>query len=118
MSQEIINALRNLREEMRQRLMLVPEYRALVALDRSIDEICAIMQEAFTPQPAAQSAPAEPVIAVELTPAPVESLPQPPTPARQSAIANAFAETLAAKMDQRSGLRPAAPYQLAARAVG
>jgi hypothetical protein len=110
MSQEIINTMRNLREDMRQRLLLVPEYRALVALDRSIDEICAIMQEPATPQPAAHTTPAEPAAALE--PAPVEYLPQPAAPVRQSAIANAFAETLAAKM------RPTAPFQLAARVAG
>lgn len=114
MPHDIVNAMRNLREEMRQRLLQVPEYRALVTLDRSIEEIDAILRVtmeapalALTPEPA--SVPAHPSALA------VETMPQ-PAPARHHAIASAFAETLAAKMDQRSAARPAA-YPLAARTV-
>jgi hypothetical protein len=106
--------MRSLREEMRQRLLQVPEYRALVTLDRSIDEICSIMEE--TPAPTAlttpPAAPEYPSISV------VEPVAQPAAPARHHAIANAFAETLAAKMDQRPAARPAPAFPLAARAAG
>jgi hypothetical protein len=118
MPQDIVNAMRNLREEMRQRLLQVPEYRALVTLDRSIDEICSIMQEALAPAslahpPAARTAaPEHPPIAV------VEPAVQPTAPARHHAIANAFAETLAAKIEQRPAARPAPTLPLAARAAG
>jgi hypothetical protein len=114
MPQDLVNALRNLREEMRQRLLQVPEYRALVTLDRSIDEICSIMQEAPTPAAltAPPAAPEYPSISV------VEPAAQSAAPARHHAIANAFAETLAAKMDQRPAARPAPTFPLAARAAG
>jgi hypothetical protein len=112
--------MRNLREEMRRRLLQVPEYRALVALDRSIEEIDAILCEtpdapASIPAPLLAPEPA-PVAAHASIPA-VEPMPQPAAPARHQAIASAFAETLAAKMDQRSAARPAG-YPLAARSAG
>src|SRR5208283_4255744 len=47
MPHDILNSMRALREDMRQRLLQVPEYRALVALDHSIDEICLILQDSF-----------------------------------------------------------------------
>jgi hypothetical protein len=106
MPHDILNSMRALREDMRQRLLQVPEYRALVALDRSIDEICAILQDALAV--AAPPAAPEPVAAPPQA-APVLAAP-PPHPARQSAIATAFAETLAAKLDQRNGARAAASY--------
>ncbi len=107
MPDDILNSMRALREDMRQRLLQVPEYRALVALDHSIDEIRLILQDSFAGAP-------EPVVAP-----PQASIPQvvvtEATPVRQSAIAAAFAETLAAKIDQRNGVR-AATYQPAPRA--
>jgi len=109
MPQDIVNAMRGMREEMRQRLMQAPEYRALEALDRSIEEISTILREP-------QNAPA--------TPEQPEAAPDAPPPdalrttagSGRNAIANAFAETLAARMDQRSPARPAA-FPLA-RAAG
>ncbi|MDI9848923.1 hypothetical protein QM467_12735 [Rhodoblastus sp. 17X3] len=118
MPQDIVNAMRNLREEIRQRLLQAPEYRALVTLDRSIEEICSIMQEAPAPAslshlPAARTAaPEHPPIAV------LEPAAQPTAPARHHSIANAFAETLAARMEQRPAARPAPAFPLAARAAG
>lgn len=113
MQHDIIQAIRTLREDMRQRLMQAPEYRALEALDRSIEEIDAIMRE--PPAPVMAEQPTAP--ASHGAPAMVESIAPVPAPSRQSAIASAFAETLAAKMDQRAGARPG-PYPLAARAMG
>ncbi len=115
MPHDIVNAMRNLREEMRQRLLQVPEYRALVALDRSIEEIDAILRETMeAPAPALTPEPAP--VAAHPSALAVETMSQPAAPARHHAIASAFAETLAAKMDQRSAARPAA-YPLAARTV-
>ncbi len=126
MPHDILDSMRALREDMRQRLMQVPEYRALMALDRSIDEICDILQDsiaqmahpAVAPPPivgqpdvaqqnAQQYPEAEAVVAVERVVAPA---PAPLHPARQGAIASAFAETLAAKLDQRNGARAGASY--------
>jgi hypothetical protein len=108
MPHEILESMRALREDMRQRLLQVPEYRALVSLDRSIDELCAILQDTM-PQQAMRdytqpvAAPAPMVMAPQ--PAPVAApIPQPAevVQPRASGIASAFAETLAAKMDQRN----------------
>ena len=118
MPHDILNSMRSLREDMRQRLLQVPEYRALVALDRSIDEICAILQDpvnAPQPQPETQQ-PQAARAPTKLTPnlipmaAIAASEPPHPAPARHQAIATAFAETLAAKLDQRNGGRAAAPF--------
>ncbi|MGO9388729.1 hypothetical protein [Rhodoblastus sp.] len=108
MPHDILNSMRALREDMRQRLLQVPEYRALVALDHSIDEICLILQDSF-PAAARESAVAPPPAHVPQVIAPEAA------PARQNAIATAFAETLAAKIDQRNGAR-ATTYQPAPRA--
>ena len=119
MPDDILNAMRGLREDMRQRLLQSPEYRALEALDAAIDEIGAILQAA----PVSASAP----VASEIQIAPVQeaarsaSAPPPSAPAanlgpqtpaaRHQAIADAFAETLAAKLDPRNGARAATTYQ-------
>jgi hypothetical protein len=138
MPHEILESMRALREDMRQRMLQVPEYRALVALDRSIDELCAILQEAMTPQ---QMQPASPHSAVTShmalaerapmtaqerapMPAPMPAPMAPPLPMaepaqhRASGIASAFAETLAAKIDQRNLARAAAPYLPNHRVLG
>ena len=126
MPDDILNAMRGLREDMRQRLLQSPEYRALEALDAVIDEIGAILQKA---PPVSASAP----VASEIQIAPLQearlqeagqsaaapppsapaALMAPQTPAaRHQAIADAFAETLAAKLDPRNGARAATAYQL------
>lgn len=109
MPHEILESMRALREEMRQRLLQVPEYRALVSLDRSINELCDILQDAMPPQPMraeyAQPVAAPPPAPVAQT-AQVAEVAQP----RASGIASAFAETLAAKMDQRNLARASAVY--------
>ena len=110
MPHDIVNAMRNLREDMRQRLLQAPEYRAFLALERSIEEIDAILRDTME-APAAAPVPAHQSVLA------VETMTQPAAPARHHAIATAFAETLAAKMDQRSAARPAG-YPLAARAAG
>jgi len=120
MPDDILNAMRGLREDMRQRLLQSPEYRALEALDAAIDEIGVILQKA---PPVSASAP----VASEIQIAPLQeaarsaSAPPPSAPAanlgpqtpaaRHQAIADAFAETLAAKLDPRSGARAATAYQ-------
>jgi hypothetical protein len=118
MPHDILNSMRALREDMRQRLLQVPEYRALVALDHSIDEICVILQESLAVAPPPPAAP-EPVVppqaAILQTAIPQPAIPE-AAPPRPSAIATAFAETLAAKIDQRNGVRTA-PYQPATRAL-
>ncbi len=111
MPTDILDAMRALREDMRQRLLQSLEYRALETLDRSIDEISGILQETFAvvaPRPAATERPAVPPQAPHPQVAHSQALhpePAPPAPARQNTIASAFAETLAAKIDQRNGLR-------------
>jgi len=109
MPQDIIASLRVMREEMRQRLMQAPEYRALEALDRSIGEISAILREL-------QNAPATPEQPEVAPDAPPPDAMRTTAGSGRNAIANAFAETLAARMDQRSPARPAA-FPLA-RAAG
>jgi hypothetical protein len=104
MPHDILNAMRALREDMRQRLLQVPEYRALMALDHSIEEICVILQEPFTVAEPDTAPP--PQAAVPQTAAPQTFVPE-AAPQRPSAIASAFAETLAAKIDQRNGGRTA-----------
>jgi hypothetical protein len=112
MPHEIVNSMRALREDMRQRLLQVPEYRALVALDRSIDEISMILQESFAV--AAQQPVAQEIQAI--TPQAAHQEAAPPVAARQNAIASAFAETLAAKIDQRNGARASGAILSAHRA--
>ncbi|MGO8739561.1 hypothetical protein [Rhodoblastus sp.] len=100
MPHEILKAMRALREDLRQRLLQSPEYRALLALDRSIDEIGMIMGTLapHIPEATIESAPA---------PEPMVETPQQAPAARSNGIASVFAETLAAKMDQRHVARPA-----------
>jgi hypothetical protein len=127
MPDDILNAMRGLREDMRQRLLQSPEYRALEALDAAIDEIGVILQKA---PPVSASAPVASEIQIaplmqetrlqeagQSAAAPPPSAPAvlrtPQTPAaRHQAIADAFAETLAAKLDPRNGARAATAYQL------
>lgn len=131
MSDDILIAMRALREDMRRRLLQSPEYRALEALDSAIDEIAAILQEkrADEAPPPDLPAHAPPVASeIQIAPAPtaaqpMEALPSTPVPeappspaARHGAIAAAFAETLAAKLDPRNTARQTAAYQPARRA--
>jgi len=135
MPHEILESMRALREDMRQRMLQVPEYRALVALDRSIDELCAILQETQQMQAAApQQAPSSHMAMAERAPMPAQErapmappMPSPmaspmpmaePAHHRAGGIANAFAETLAAKIDQRNLARAASPYLPNHRALG
>jgi hypothetical protein len=118
MPHDILNSMRALREDMRQRLLQVPEYRALVALDHSIDEICVILQETFTvaaPEPTPPAQAANPPLAVPQIGVPQTFIPE-AAPQRSSSIATAFAETLAAKIDQRNGGRTST-YQPASRVL-
>jgi len=137
MPHEILESMRALREEMRQRLLQVPEYRALVSLDRSIDELCDILQGKIAQDRMTQDhrmvqdhrmtqdrmaperveyqpvPPPAPMPMPVLTTAPVSAAaPQPAdvAPPRSGAIASAFAETLAAKIDQRNLARASAVY--------
>jgi hypothetical protein len=128
MPDDILNAMRGLRENMRQRLLQSSEYRALEALDAAIDEIGAILQGAppvsasapvvseiqiAPPQDAGPSRDAAQARDVAPSSAPaVVVAPQTPA-ARHHAIAAAFAETLAAKLDPRNGARTATAYQAA-----
>ena len=100
MPHEILKAMRALREDLRQRLLQSPEYRALLALDRSIEEIGMIMGALAPPIREA---------AVEDVPAPEPAVepPQQAAAGRSNGIASALAETLAAKMDLRHGARTA-----------
>ena len=112
MSDHVLDAMRDLREELRQRLLQVSEYRALMALDRSIKEMCDILEARPAPVEAAPQAetPQRPLaVEVEAPPA---------APPRSNTIAAAFAETLANKIEQRSGRPVIASYLPAQRAVG
>lgn len=112
MPQDIINAMRAMREDMRQRLMQAPEYRALEALDHSIEEISAIMREA---QPAVTQPPVgKEASAIAVDMASPEAAARPQVGTGRTAIANAFAETLAGRIDQRR----AAAFPLAHAAGG
>ncbi len=118
MPNDILNSMRGLREDMRQRLLQSSEFRALEALDAAIDEIAAILQGASpvsalspvaseiqiaTLQNEEQRRDAAPARDVAPPSAPaVVAAPQTPA-ARHQAIAAAFAETLAAKLDPRKG---------------
>ncbi|MBB4199340.1 hypothetical protein CCR94_05780 [Rhodoblastus sphagnicola] len=116
MPHEILESMRALREDMRQRLLQVPEYRALVSLDRSIDELCAILQEKLVQEPLRaeyQPQVAAPAPMPVHAPAPIAA--QAPLAAevahpRSGGIATAFAETLAAKIDQRNLARASSVY--------
>ncbi|MCW2284600.1 hypothetical protein M2323_002487 [Rhodoblastus acidophilus] len=108
MPHEILESMRALREEMRQRLLQVPEYRALVSLDRSINELCDILQNTM-PQPQPRAEYAQPAAAPAPVAAPAPQAMDVAQP-RASGIASAFAETLAAKMDQRNLSRASAVY--------
>ena len=124
MPDDILNSMRGLREDMRQRLLQSAEYRALEALDAAIDEIGLILQEAPpvpAPAPIASEMPMQEAgpsrdaaQARDVAPpsAPATVAPQTPA-ARHHAIAAAFAETLAAKLDPRNGARAATAYQAA-----
>jgi hypothetical protein len=125
MSDDILNAMRALREDMRRRLLQSPEYRALEALDSAIDEIAAILREKRAPEAASPELPAQaPPIASEIQIATAPAQPAAPgteappsSAARHNAIAAAFAETLAAKLDPRNAARATAvAYQPARRA--
>jgi hypothetical protein len=118
MTHDIVNTMQSLREEMRQRLLQAPEYRALEALDRSIEEICAIMRETAPLSESPRAAPAPLSVRDQPSVGVVVPVARPAPAARHGAIASAFAETLAAKIDQRPGSRPSAPFPLAARAGG
>src|SRR6266568_5119461 len=87
MTDHVLDAMRDLREELRQRLLQVPEYRALMALDRSIKEICDILE--MRPAPVDEAPEAE----TPRRPAAGNVEPLPSTPPRSNAIASAFAET-------------------------
>jgi hypothetical protein len=122
MPDDILNSMRGLREDMRQRLLQSAEYRALEALDAAIDEIGLILQEAppvpapapiATEMPMQEAGPSRDAAqARDVAPpsAPATVAPQTPA-ARHHAIAAAFAETLAAKLDPRNGARAATAYQ-------
>jgi hypothetical protein len=131
MPDEILNAMRALREDTRRLLLQSPEYRALVAIEAAIDEIAAILQErraheAPAPAPELPVQPRPVASEIQLAPeavqpreapAPTAATEAPPSPAaRHSAIATAFAETLAAKLDPRNAGRQAAAYQPSRRA--
>jgi hypothetical protein len=128
MPDDILNSMRALREDMRRRLLQSPEYRALEALDSAIDEIAVILMEKPTHEARAPETPVRephaPPLASEIqiaqatasareTAAPAEAAPTPAS--RHNAIAAAFAESLAAKLDPRNTARPAAAYQPARR---
>ena len=122
MPDDILNSMRGLREDMRQRLLQSAEYRALEALDAAIDEIGAILQVAPpVPAPMASEMPMQEAESsrdfaqardVANPSAPAIVAPQTPA-ARHHAIEAAFAETLAAKLDPRNGSRGATAYQAA-----
>jgi hypothetical protein len=129
MPDDILNTMRGLREDMRRSLLQSPEYRALEAIDSAIDEIAAILQEkrvneAPGPELPVQARPAASEIQMapeavqpREAPAPAVATEAPPSPAaRHNAIAAAFAETLAAKLDPRNAGGQAAAYQPGRRA--
>lgn len=84
---ELLKTLRALREDMRLSLMEVPEYRALAALDRSIEEISAIMQTPQDPEPVLAPRSPEPEPAIEAP--------------RGNSVAAAFADSLASRLERR-----------------
>ena len=102
MPDDILNSMRGLREDMRQRLLQSAEYRALEALDAAIDEIGLILQEAppvpapapiATEMPMQEAGPSRDAAqARDVAPpsAPATVMPQTPA-ARHHAIAAAFA---------------------------
>ena len=113
MPHEIMNVLSELREGMRQRLFQVPEYRALMALDRSIEEIGQIMRDNIAPAPMNETRD-------EMASAPEQTVAacHPAQVTRNNAIASAFAETLTAKLDQRQAVRATGAHMQGLRALG
>lgn len=109
MSHEALSILHALGEQLRARLAELPEYRALMVIDRTILDLAQILSEPAAALPPAHAAPvhaaplarpAEPPIAY---PAPVAAAAQriemAPSPATgsQSWMAAAIAETIAAR---------------------
>jgi len=112
MSDHVLDAMRDLREELRQRLLQVSEYRALMAIDRSIKEMCDILEARPAPLEAA------PEVETPQRPAAVEVVQPPAAPTRANTIAAAFAETLSNKIDQKNGRPVMSSYLPAHRAHG
>jgi hypothetical protein len=95
MPDDILDAMRALREDMRRRLLQSPEYRALDALDSAMEEIAAILHEkrahgAPPPKTPVEAPPVASEIQIAQAPAaahPLEALPPahaaeaPPSPA-------------------------------------
>ncbi len=129
MAQDTLNSLRALREDLRQRLLQMPEYRALVSMDRTIAEVCEILQnpaagaafesEAKTVLAKASTQERERVLERDepVMQTPVMQAPPPakatvvPESVRQNAIASAFVDSLNAKLEQGGAPRPSiTPY--------
>ncbi|MGO8798165.1 MAG: hypothetical protein ACLQE9_15895 [Roseiarcus sp.] len=103
MTQEALSSLQTLGEQLRVRLLELPEYRALIVIDRTIAELSQILNQptAASPGPAGASARIEepsiglaaPAGAVQQR---VEAPPRAPV-SSQSRMAAAIAATIAAK---------------------
>ena len=102
LSREVLGTLQQVHDKMKKRMMIHPEYCAMVALEKSIDSISIIL---------------DPPAEAELPPAPEDE----PEQELESAIAETIASKVApAQPSQASRMAPAAflPMQRMGQAVG
>ncbi len=107
MSHEALSILHALGEQLRARLAELPEYRALMVIDRTILDLAQILNEPMTAPPAHAAPPAKPAeppisysAAVAGAPQRVETAP-PAAISSQGRMATAIAETIAARTASR-----------------
>jgi hypothetical protein len=103
MTQEALSILHALGEQLRARLAELPEYRALMVIDRTILDLAQILNEPMTPPPARAVPPAKlaesPIsysAAIASAPPRVETAPAAAV-SSQGRMATAIAETIAAR---------------------
>jgi hypothetical protein len=112
MTQDGLQGLKAFRGRLHEQLMLIPEYRAIAVIDRTIDEISQIF-DAKAP-PAAEQIAAPAVKEATATARPIAEAAVPITDAAQSRIAMAIAEAIESNVSQiRTARMPVAtPYAL------
>ena len=111
MTQEGLLSLKAFRGRLHERLMLVPEYRAIAVIDRTIDEIAQIFEPATSAAAERGAAPAAKELAPMARPAADGA---PISDVAQSRIAMAIAEAIESNVSQiRTARLPVAtPYAL------
>jgi hypothetical protein len=108
MTQDGLQGLMAFRGRLHDKLMLIPEYRAIAVIDRTIEEISQIFENkalaAEQPAPIVKETP--PLVRAALEGSPINDV-------AQSRIAMAIAEAIETNVSQiRTARIPAAPYAL------